>query len=80
MRPAVALEQDLLTRSEIELARLGLLPSALGSLLLHQWRLPASIVDEVVAIDAMRVTPAGPKGLSPTAPRALASVSRKNLG
>ena len=69
-----------MTRSEIEQARLGLRASALRSLLLHQWGLPASIVDEMVAIDAMLVTPAGRKGLSPTAPRALASVSRNNLG
>lgn len=66
-----SLDQDLLTRSEIEQDRLGLSASVLGSLLLHQWGLPASIVDEVAAVDAMLVTPAGPKGLSQTAPRAL---------
>lgn len=66
-----SLEQDLLTRSETEQDRLGLSASVLGSLLLHQWGLPASIVDEVAAIDAMLVTPAGPKGLAPMAPRAL---------
>ena len=66
-----SLEQDLLTRSETEQARLGLGASALGSLLLHLWGLPATIVDEVAAVDAILVTPAGPKGLSPMAPRAL---------
>lgn len=66
-----SLEQDLLTRSEIEQDRLGLCASVLGSLLLHQWGLPASIVDEVAAVDAMLVTPVGPQGLSPLAPRAL---------
>jgi len=66
-----SLEQDLLTRSEAEQASLGLRASVLGSLLLHHWGLPASIVDEVAAVDAMLVTPAGPRGHASMAPRAL---------
>lgn len=67
-----SLEDDLLTRSEAEQAQLGLAAPALGSLLLHLWQLPASIVDEVAAIDAILVTPP-PAGDSPLAmQRALA--------
>ena len=66
-----SLEQDLLARRETEQDRLGLGASALGSLLLHLWGLPATIVEEVAAVDAMLVTPAGTKYVSPMAPRAL---------
>lgn len=66
-----SLEQDLLTRSETEQARLGLSASALGSLLLHLWGLPATIVDDVGAVDAILVTPAGARDTLPVAQRAL---------
>ncbi len=39
--------------------RLGLGASEIGGLLLRQWGLPSSIVDDVVAIDRMVVTPLG---------------------
>lgn len=66
-----SLAQDLLTRREAEQARLGVGASALGSLLLHLWGLPAAIIDEVAAIDAILVTPAGANDPPPIAQRAL---------
>lgn len=65
------LADDLLARSEAEQAQLGLRASALGGLLLQLWDLPAAIVDDVVAIDAVLVTPASPKGSAQQAAAAL---------
>jgi HD-like signal output (HDOD) protein len=70
-QPDWSLSQDLLTRSEAEQARLGLAASALGGLLLHLWGLPASIADEVAAIDSILVTPAAPNDPPQVAQRAL---------
>ncbi|MBL8350180.1 MAG: HDOD domain-containing protein [Burkholderiaceae bacterium] len=65
------LADDLLARSEAEQAQLGLRASALGGLLLQLWDLPAVIVDDVAAIDAVLVTPAGPQASARQAPAAL---------
>jgi HD-like signal output (HDOD) protein len=70
-QPDWSMAQDLLTRSEAEQARLGLTASALGGLLLNLWGLPATIADEVAAIDGILVTPAQPKDPPEVAQRAL---------
>ncbi|OYU78826.1 MAG: hypothetical protein CFE45_29255, partial [Burkholderiales bacterium PBB5] len=51
--------EGLLDRIHWSQERLGLGASEIGGLLLREWGLPPSIVDEVVAIDRMAVTPAG---------------------
>jgi HD-like signal output (HDOD) protein len=65
------LADDLLARSEAEQAALGLRAAALGGLLLHLWDLPAAIVDDVAAIDAILVTPASPQAAAQQVPQAL---------
>lgn len=50
---------SLLDRTRDAQAQLGLGPSEIGALLLHEWGLPAAIVDGVGAIDRLLVTPAG---------------------
>jgi len=51
--------EGLLDRIQWSQERLGLGASEIGGLLLRQWGLPSSIVDDVVAIDRMAVTPVG---------------------
>lgn len=51
--------QGLLERVDWSQQRLGLGPSEVGGLLLQAWGLPQTIIDEVIAIDRMVVTPAG---------------------
>jgi len=51
--------EGLLDRIHWAQERLGLGASEIGGLLLREWGLPAAIVDEVVAIDRMVVTPGG---------------------
>lgn len=48
----------LLGRCQRAQALLGLAPAEIGALLLQEWGLPATIVDEVRAIDRLLVTPA----------------------
>ena len=49
---------SLLDRTRDAQAQLGLGPSEIGALLLHEWALPGAIVDGVRAIDRLLVTPA----------------------
>jgi HD-like signal output (HDOD) protein len=55
---AGAVPAGLLERSRDEQDKLGLCASEIGGLLMHRWGLPASIADEVCAIDRLLVTPA----------------------
>lgn len=50
---------DLLARVRTAQERLGVGPAEVGALLLGEWGLPATIVDEVRATDRLLVTPAG---------------------
>ena len=49
---------DLLARCAWSQQALGLTPAEIGGLLLREWNLPASIIDDVCAIDRLLVTPA----------------------
>lgn len=50
--------QSLLERVQAEQAQLGLGSAGIGSLLMQEWGLPASLIDEVRDIDRVLVTPA----------------------
>ena len=49
---------DLLARCAWSQEALGLTPAEIGGLLLREWSLPATIIDDVCAIDRLLVTPA----------------------
>jgi len=51
------MHKGLLERSRVEQDALGLCASELGSLLMQQWQLPPSIIDQVRAIDLVLLTP-----------------------
>lgn len=61
---------DLLERSRVEQQQLGLCASEVGGLLMQAWQLPAALIQETSAIDALLSPPS--KALSPRAEARLA--------
>jgi hypothetical protein len=49
----------LMERANVEQVRLGLSATEIGSLLMHEWDLPASLIEDVRDIDRILVTPIG---------------------
>ena len=49
--------KGMLERARVEQRELGLVSAEIGSLLMREWKLPASIVENVRDIDAVLVTP-----------------------
>lgn len=63
-------QNGLLERASAEQAQLGLSATELGALLMQEWSLPASLIDEVKHIDRVLVTAA--EAIEPNRSRALA--------